>query len=329
MTDSNVPREPLLTERTEYERLNLFPITPRSQPFWDMYKTTQKMLWFADEIDLAQDVADFGRLSGDERHFLEMILAFFAQADSIVNENVVTRLYAEVKDAAARAFYGLQIAFENVHAETYNLIIDTLVRDTARKQRLFRAIESIPSIRKKAQFALQYIEGDQDFATRLAAFACVEGIQFSSSFCAIFWLKQRGIMPGVTHSNELISRDEGLHCRFSILVYQSLVHRLSTERLYAIIRAVVDIELEFVQDALRCPLIGMNAQDMQEYVRFVGDYVCGMFGIPPLYGAKNPFPFMETISLQGKTNFFEKRVSEYQKAVNRNISNSAFSAVDF
>ena len=321
--------EPILTERSEFDRLNLFPIRPNSRPFWEMYKTTQKMLWFTEEIDLAHDVADFDALSPNEQRFVEMILAFFAQADSIVNENVVTRLYDEVKDAAARAFYGLQIAFENVHSETYNLILDTLIRDTDRKNNLFRAIDTIPSIRKKAAFALKYIEGEQDFATRLAAFACVEGIQFSSSFCAIFWLKKRGIMPGLTHSNELISRDEGIHCQFSVLVYNSLRHKLTTERLHEMIRTVVDIELEFVDDALRCPLIGMNAHDMKDYVMFVGDFVCGMFGIPALYHKPNPFPFMEAISLQGKTNFFEKRVSEYQKPTSRHISRLAFSTPDF
>ena len=303
----------ILTERSEHERLNLFPIKQRSRPFWDMYKITQKMLWFSEEIDLTQDVIDFKSMSTDERHFVEMILAFFAQADSIVNENVVTRLYNDVKDAAVRAFYGLQIAFENVHSETYNVILDTLVQDNDYKNSLFKSIETIPAIAKKAQFALDYIESDAPFAKRVAAFACVEGIQFSSSFCAIFWLKTRGLLPGVTFSNELISRDEGLHCQFSIMVYKSLHNRLADTELYQLIKETVDIEIEFVDTALRCPLIGMNPSDMKQYVMFVGDFVCTMFGIPKLYNVTNPFPFMETISLQGKTNFFEKRVSEYQK----------------
>jgi ribonucleoside-diphosphate reductase subunit M2 len=319
----------ILTEATAYERLNLFPISEHSLPFWKMYKTVQKMLWFTEEIDLAQDIIDFEAMSKEERRFLEMILAFFAQADSIVNENVITRMYGEVKDASVRAFYGLQIAFENVHSETYNVILDTLVRDTTKKNGLFRAIETIPSIAEKAGFALRYIDSDEDFATRVAAFACVEGIQFSSSFCAIFWLKKRGLMPGLTYSNELISRDEGMHCQFSIMVYQSLSNRLSTEKLHRIIDEVVQIELAFVDDALQCPLIGMNALDMRDYVMFIGDFVCSMFAVPLLYKKQNPFPFMETISLQGKTNFFEKRVSEYQKATDRVISSDCFSGDDF
>jgi ribonucleotide reductase beta subunit family protein with ferritin-like domain len=294
-----------------------------------MYKTVQKMLWFTEEIDLTQDVIDFDAMSREEQRFIEMILAFFAQADSIVNENVITRLYSEVKDASVRAFYGLQIAFENVHSETYNVILDTLVRDVEKKQGLFRAIETVPSIRAKAEFALEYIDSTEDFATRVAAFACVEGIQFSSSFCAIFWLKKRGLMPGLTYSNELISRDEGMHCQFSIMVYKSLSVRLSTEKVHAIIDKVVQIELKFVDDALQCPLIGMNARDMKDYVQFIGDFVCTMFSVPLLYHKKNPFPFMETISLQGKTNFFEKRVSEYQKATDRAIDIDCFSGNDF
>ena len=317
-------REPLLTESSKYERLNLFPIPAQSRPFWDMYKTVQKMLWFSEEIDLSEDRKHFAGLSADEKRFIEMILAFFAQADSIVTENVVTRLYDEVKDASVRAFYGLQIAFENVHSETYNVILDTLITDPARKQCLFRAIETTPSIRAKAEFALHYIDSTEDFATRIAAFACVEGIQFSSSFCAIFWLKNRGIMPGLTYSNELISRDEGMHCQFSILVYNSLEQKLTDKCLHAIIRRVVQIEMAFVDDALQCPLIGMNANDMKTYVMYVGDYVCGMFGVPPLYHVANPFTFMETISLQGKTNFFERRVSEYQKSFEREIDEDCF-----
>jgi ribonucleotide reductase beta subunit family protein with ferritin-like domain len=305
----------LLTERTPFQRLNLFPIAEHSLPFWNMYKTVQKMLWFTEEIDLVQDVLDYEQMHSEEQRFLEMILAFFAQADNIVNENVITRLYNEVKDPSIRAFYGLQIAFENVHSETYNTILDTLVKSSSRKQGLFRAIETIPSIRRKADFALQYIDSDADFATRIASFACVEGIQFSSSFCAIFWLKNRGLLRGVTYSNELISRDEGMHCKFSVMVYNALENKLTDAALHAIIDTVVQIELDFVDDALRCPLIGMNAALMKDYVMFVGDFVCGMFSIPPLYNRANPFTFMETISLQGKTNFFEKRVSEYQKSL--------------
>lgn len=321
--------EKILTERTPYQRLNLFPIPDESMPYWKMYKTVQKMLWFTEEIDLAQDVIDFEAMTPAEQRFLEMILAFFAQADNIVNENVITRLYNEVKDASIRAFYGLQIAFENVHSETYNVILDTLVKCPEKKQELFRAIETIPSIRKKAEFALNYIDSNADFATRIAAFACVEGIQFSSSFCAIFWLKKRGKLPGVTYSNELISRDEGMHCKFSVMVYNSLSTRLSTPALHKIIDTVVQIEMNFVDDALQCPLIGMNAKDMKDYVMFVGDFVCGMFSVTPLYNRKNPFPFMETISLQGKTNFFEKRVSEYQRPSDRSIDNDSFSGDSF
>jgi len=319
----------ILTERTPYQRLNLFPISAESMPFWKMYKTVQKMLWFTEEIDLTQDRIDFEAMLPAEQRFVEMILAFFAQADNIVNENVITRLYTEVKDASIRAFYGLQIAFENVHSETYNVILDTLVRCPDTKQKLFRAIETIPSIRKKAEFAMQYIDNETDFATRIVAFACVEGIQFSSSFCAIFWLKKRGKLPGVTYSNELISRDEGLHCKFSVMVYNSLSTKLSIPALHKIIDTVVQIELSFVDDALQCPLIGMNAKDMKDYVMFVGDFVCGMFSVPPLYNRTNPFPFMETISLQGKTNFFEKRVSEYQRPSDRSIDDTSFNGDSF
>ena len=315
----------LLTESRANGRLCLFPLSDESLPFWGMYKTVQKMIWFTEEIDLVQDVTDFQtKMTADERHFVEMILGFFAQADNIVNENIVTSLYSQIKDASVRAFYGLQIAFENVHAETYNVILDTLVRDRTRKDQLLHAIDTIPSIQRKAEFALKYIDGDLDFATRVAAFACVEGLQFSSSFCAIFWLKKRGLMPGLTYSNELISRDEALHCRFSIMVYKSLTHRLDEKTLHALIGHVVDIEKAFVQDALRCPLIGMNASDMMQYVEFVADLMCDLFDIPPLFNAQNPFDFMETISLQGKTNFFEKRVSEYQKVSDRHIANAAF-----
>jgi ribonucleotide reductase beta subunit family protein with ferritin-like domain len=303
----------VLTERDTNARLNLFPIQECSRPFWDMYKITQKMLWFTEEIDLTQDVKDFKNMSPDEKHFLEMILAFFAQADSIVNENVITRLYNDVKDPAARAFYGLQIAFENVHSETYNVILDTLIQNVDYKNKLFRSIETVPAIKKKAQFALDYIESDEPFAKRVAAFACVEGIQFSSSFCAIYWLKTRGLLPGVTFSNELISRDEGMHCQFSILIYNSLTNKLKDQELIDLIKTTVELELEFIDEALRCPLIGMNPIDMKQYVKFVGDSVCAMFKIPNIYNVTNPFAFMETISLLGKTNFFEKRVSEYQK----------------
>lgn len=319
----------ILSEQSDYKRLNLFPIHDKSRPFWEMYKTTQKMLWFAEEIDLTQDVKDFKTMSSDEKHFIEMILAFFAQADSIVNENVVTRLYNDVKDASVRAFYGLQIAFENVHSETYNVILDTLVQDVEYKNKLFKSIETIPAIAKKAKFALDYIESDESFAKRVAAFACVEGIQFSSSFCAIFWLKTRGLLPGVTFSNELISRDEGLHCQFSVMVYNSLDNKLEDTEIHDLIKRTVDIELEFVDTALRCPLIGMNPIDMKQYVKFIGDFVCTMFRVSKIYNVTNPFPFMETISLQGKTNFFEKRVSEYQKnTTGYDISNDVFNGMD-
>ena len=320
--------ERMLTERTPYERLNLFPISSQSLPFWTMYKTVQKMVWFAEEIDLVQDIKDFKEMTPSEQRFLEMILAFFAQADNIVNENVITRLYNEVKDASVRSFYGLQVSFENVHSETYNVILDTLVQDSDRKQHLFRAIETIPSIQRKAEFALKYIESDESFATRIAAFACVEGIQFSSSFCAIFWLKKRGKLPGVTYSNELISRDEGMHCKFSVMVYNSLTQKLPIPDLHRLIDNVVQIEMAFVDDALQCPLIGMNAKDMKQYVMYIGDFVCSLFNVPPIYGKKNPFPFMETISLQGKTNFFEKRVSEYQRPTDRRLDDDSFH-VDF
>jgi len=301
--------EPLLAENPN--RFVLFPI--QNAEVWEYYKKSQASFWTAEEIDLSQDQKDWNSLNDNERHFIKHVLAFFAASDGIVNENLAVNFMQEVQMPEARCFYGFQIMMENIHSETYSLLIDTYIKDPKEKDYLFNALETVPAVQKKGEWALRWINSD-NFAERLIAFAAVEGIFFSGSFCSIFWLKKRGLMPGLTFSNELISRDEGLHCDFACLLYSYLQGKLSEQRVHEIIRDAVTIEQEFVTDALPVNLIGMNAKAMSQYIEFVADRLLVSLGYSKVYNATNPFDFMEMISVQGKTNFFEKRVAEYQKA---------------
>ncbi|MFT4544054.1 MAG: ribonucleoside-diphosphate reductase beta chain [Bacteroidia bacterium] len=302
--------EPILKETSD--RFVIFPI--KHDEMWAMYKQAEASFWTAEEIDLQQDMMDWeNKLTKDERHFIKHVLAFFAASDGIVNENLAINFLNEVQYPEARCFYGFQIAIENIHAETYSLLIDTYIKDNKEKDFLFNAIETLPCVAKKAEWAMRWIENGS-FAERLVAFAAVEGIFFSGSFCSIFWLKKRGLMPGLAFSNELISRDEGLHCDFACLLYNQLQEKLPVEEVTGVIAEAVEYEKEFVTDAIPVALIGMNAKLMCQYIEFVADRLLGELGCPKIYNATNPFDFMEMISLQGKTNFFEKRVSEYQKA---------------
>ncbi|WP_426489928.1 ribonucleoside-diphosphate reductase small subunit [Hymenobacter sp. 102] len=302
--------EPLLTENPN--RFVLFPI--QHNDVWQMYKKAEASFWTAEEIDLSQDQKDWDSLNDGERHFISHVLAFFAASDGIVNENLAVNFMQEVQMAEARCFYGFQVMMENIHSETYSLLIDTYIKDPKEKDRLFNALETVPCVKKKGEWALKWINSE-NFTERLIAFAAVEGIFFSGSFCSIFWLKKRGLMPGLTFSNELISRDEGLHCDFACLLYRDhLQNKLPESRVHEIIRDAVQIEQEFVTDALPVNLIGMNAQSMSQYIEFVADRLLAELGYSKIYHTSNPFDFMEMISLQGKTNFFEKRVGEYQKA---------------
>lgn len=296
------------------ENKDRFVILPINFPkVWEMYKKHQASFWTAEEIDLGGDLQDWARLNEGERHFISHVLAFFAASDGIVNENLAVNFMSEVQLPEARSFYGFQIAMENIHSETYALLIDTYIKDPQEKHRLFHAIETVPAVQKKAEWALRWIENGS-FAERLVAFAAVEGIFFSGSFCSIFWMKKRGLMPGLTFSNELISRDEGLHCEFACLLYSMLTSKLPVEQVHTIIADAVRIEKEFITEALPVDLIGMNARLMQQYIEFVADRWLGELGYPKLFNTTNPFDFMEMISLQGKTNFFEKRVGDYQKS---------------
>lgn len=307
---TSLPVEPILQESKD--RFVIFPI--KHKEIWAMYKKAEASFWTAEEIDLQQDMNDWeNKLTKDERHFIKHVLAFFAASDGIVNENLAINFLNEVQYPEARCFYGFQIAIENIHAETYSLLIDTYIKDNKEKDFLFNAIENLPCVAKKADWAMKWIENG-NFAQRLVAFAAVEGIFFSGSFCSIFWLKKRGLMPGLAFSNELISRDEGLHCDFACLLYNQLQNKLSAEEVTTIIAEAVEYEKEFVSDAIPVALIGMNAKLMCQYIEFVADRLLGELGCPKIYNAVNPFDFMEMISLEGKTNFFEKRVSEYQKA---------------
>ncbi|MBO0359454.1 ribonucleotide-diphosphate reductase subunit beta [Hymenobacter sp. BT186] len=301
--------EPLLIENPN--RFVLFPI--QNNDVWQMYKKAEASFWTAEEIDLGQDQKDWDNLNDNERHFISHVLAFFAASDGIVNENLAVNFMQEVQMPEARCFYGFQIMMENIHSETYSLLIDTYIKNPQEKDRLFNALETVPCVKKKGEWALKWINSE-DFAERIIAFAAVEGIFFSGSFCSIFWLKKRGLMPGLTFSNELISRDEGLHCDFACLLYSYLQNKLPEARVHDIIRDAVTIEQEFVTDALPVNLIGMNANSMSQYIEFVADRLLESLGYSKIYNATNPFDFMEMISLQGKTNFFEKRVAEYQKA---------------
>lgn len=303
--------EPLLRENKN--RFVLFPI--QHKEIWEMYKKHEASFWTAEEIDLSQDQKDWDGLSGDEKHFIKHILGFFAASDGIVLENLGERFLTEVQLPEARCFYGFQLAMENIHSETYSLLLDTYIKDTKEKAAMFNAIETVPAIQKKAEWAMKWITCGNTFAERLVAFAAVEGIFFSGSFCAIYWLKKRGKMPGLTFSNELISRDEGLHCDFACLLYNNLQKtKLPETTVLEIIKNAVTIEKEFVCDAIPCALIGMNSQLMSQYIEFVADRLLDALGCKKVYNVTNPFEWMEMISLQGKTNFFEKRVGEYQKA---------------
>ncbi|XP_074320886.1 ribonucleoside-diphosphate reductase small chain-like [Silene latifolia] len=303
--------EPLLAENPD--RFCMFPI--KYPQIWEMYKKAEASFWTAEEVDLSSDLRHWSdTLTPDERHFITHVLAFFAASDGIVLENLASRFMKEIQLPEARAFYGFQIAIENIHSEMYSLLLDTYIQDSAEKSSLFRALETIPTVKRKADWALRWIHGSESFADRIIAFACVEGIFFSGSFCAIFWLKKRGLMPGLTFSNELISRDEGLHCDFACLLYSLLKKKTSEERVKSIISEAVEIEREFVCDALPCALVGMNGELMSQYIEFVADRLLGALGCGKVYNVTNPFDWMELISLQGKTNFFEKRVGEYQKA---------------
>jgi len=303
-----------LTERILQETDNRFVLFPiKYDEIWHMYKKAVASFWTTEEIDLSADLVDWPKLNDDEQHFIKHVLAFFAASDGIVNENLVVNFMQDVTIPEARCFYGFQIAIENIHAETYSLLIDTYIKDPVEKDGLFNAIETLDCVKKKANWAMDWIDQSPSFAHRLVAFAAVEGIFFSGSFCSIFWLKKRGLMPGLSFSNELISR-EGLHCDFACLLYSMLDNKLSTQELYSIICDAVEVEKEFVTDALPVSLIGMNAELMNQYIEFVADRLIESLGYPKVYNVENPFPWMEMISMQGKTNFFEKRVSEYQKA---------------
>jgi ribonucleoside-diphosphate reductase beta chain len=296
------------------ENKDRFVLLPINYPkVWEVYKRHEASFWTAEEIDLSGDLKDWAGLNDGERHFITHVLAFFAASDGIVNENLAVNFMSEVQIPEARCFYGFQIMMENIHSETYALLIDTYVKDPAEKDRLFHAIDTVPAVRKKAEWALRWIENG-NFAQRLVAFAAVEGIFFSGSFCSIFWLKKRGLMPGLTFSNELISRDEGLHCEFACLLYSMLQQKLTQEEVHEIIGDAVTIEKEFITNALPVDLIGMNSRLMAQYIEFVADRWLAELGYAKIFNAANPFDFMEMISLQGKTNFFEKRVGDYQKA---------------
>lgn len=302
--------EPLL--KTNPNRFVLFPL--KYPTVWEMYKKAEASFWTSEEIDLAQDKTDWESLTENEQYFIKHILAFFASADGIVNENLASRFSVDVQIPEARAFYSFQIAMETIHSEVYSLLIDTYIKSKEEKEYLFNSLENIPVISKKGNWALKWLASDNSFTERLVAFAIVEGVFFSGSFCSIFWLKKRGKMPGLTFSNELISRDEGLHCDFACLLYSMIVNKLSTVKIYEIMQEAVEIEKEFVESALPVDLIGINSKLMKQYIEFVADRLLVALGYDKIYNSVNPFDWMEMISLEGKTNFFEKRVGEYQKA---------------
>mmetsp|Transcript_35933 Transcript_35933/g.81652 ORF Transcript_35933/g.81652 Transcript_35933/m.81652 type:complete len:503 (-) Transcript_35933:91-1599(-) len=302
--------DPMLQENPQ--RWVMFPI--KYPGIWEMYKKHEASFWTAEEIDLSQDAKDWERLTEAERHFIKHILAFFAASDGIVLENLAAQFSTEIQVPEARAFYGFQIAMENIHSETYSLLIEQYIRDPAEKEAVFDAINTMPPVQQKADWAVQWMNKENSFAERVVAFACVEGILFSGSFCAIYWLKKRGLMPGLTFSNELISRDEGLHAEFACMIYGMLQNKLPEDVAHSIVRDAVEVERRFICEALSCDLIGMNSELMTRYIEFVADRLLSALGHSKLFGASNPFDWMELISLQGKTNFFEKRVGEYQKA---------------
>ena len=317
-------KEVLLSE--EEKRYVIFPI--KQDSIWNMYKKAVSSFWTVEEIDLSKDMDDYNKLKDEEQHFIKNVLAFFAASDGIVNENLVERFSSEVQVLEAKCFYGFQVAMENIHSETYSLLIDTYIKDKMEKERLLNAVETIPSVKKKADWAMKWIsDKDASFGTRVIAFAAVEGIFFSGSFCSIFWLKKRGLMPGLSFSNELISRDEGLHTEFAVLMYTMLKDKPHEETVKNIIKEAVEIEKEFITESLPCSLIGMNQDLMKQYIEYVADRLLQMLQIEPVYKTSNPFEWMELISIQGKTNFFEKRVGEYANKANPNkeLETQAFS----
>lgn len=307
--------EPLLQE--DDNRYVLFPI--EHQDIYDMYKKQLDCFWRVDEVDLSKDLKCWEKLNADEKYFISMILAFFAASDGIVIENLGSRFMSDVQVSEARAFYAFQTAMETIHSEMYSLLIEKYISDREEKGKLFNALNEFPCIKKKADWSIKWIQDKRSsFASRLVAFACVEGIFFSGAFCSIYWLKNRGLMPGLTFSNELISRDEALHTEFAILLYNKLIKKLDKKRIYEIVKEAVDIENEFITSALPCRLVGMNSDLMSQYIKFVADRLVVQLGYDKIYNVSNPFSFMEMISMEGKTNFFEKRVGEYALA-NKNI----------
>lgn len=306
-----VAPEPILQENPS--RFVLFPI--KHKKLWDAYKIAEASFWTAEEIDFSKDTNDWESLTKNEKHFLKNIIAFFAGSDGIVLENLVGNFCNEIQLPEARCFYGFQIAIENIHSEVYSLIIDKYVKDELEKATLFNAIEEIPCVKRKADWAMKWMSPDKaSFAERVIAFAVVEGIFFSGSFCAIFWLKKRGLLPGLTFSNELISRDEGMHTDFAVLIYEMLINKLDPERIYSIVTQAVEIEKSFITESIPCALIGMNAELMKQYIEYVADRLLVQLGYAKYYNSENPFEFMQLISMENKTNFFEKRVSEYSLA---------------
>ena len=315
--------DPLLSE--DKSRYVIFPI--QNDEIWKMYKKAEANFWTTEELDLSKDLKDFNtNMNDNERYFVENVLAFFAASDGIVNENLVERFCNDVKSLEAKFFYGFQIAMENIHSETYSLLIDTYVKDGQKKEHLLNAVDTIPSVQKKAEWALKWInDKNSTFGTRVIAFAAVEGIFFSGSFCSIFWLKKRGLMPGLTFSNELISRDEGLHTEFAVLMHSILKNKPSKEVILEIIKEAVELEKEFITESLPCDLIGMNKELMKQYIEYVSDRLLLMLGLEKEYNSSNPFPWMELISVQGKTNFFEKRVGEYSNVAGSKKEDNVFS----
>ena len=308
---SKIQTEPLLAP--DDNRFVTFPI--KYQDIWEMYKKQVECFWRAEEIDLSKDLTQWDSLEQGEKYFVSMILAFFAASDGIVLENLASRFMNDVQVSEARAFYGFQIAMESIHSEVYSLLIETYIKDKEEKSKLFNAIENFPCIKKKSDWAQKWIHDNRSsFATRLVAFACVEGIFFSGAFCSIYWLKKRGLMPGLTFSNELISRDEALHCEFAVLLYSKLLKKIDKARIHEIIKEAVEIEIEFICEALPCKLIGMNSDLMTQYIKFVADRLVVQLGYKKIYNVANPFDFMELISLEGKTNMFERKIAEYSLA---------------
>ena len=323
---STPQKEVLLTENPN--RFVMFPLS--DQDIWKMYKKMMDCFWRAEEIDFSKDLKDWNSLKEKEQHFIKMVLAFFAASDGIVLENLGQRFLSEVQLPEARATYGFQLMMENVHSETYSLLIDTYIKDREEQTKLFRAIDNFPCIKKKADWAIKWIQDNRSsFATRLVAFACVEGIFFSGSFCSIYWLKKRGLMPGLTFSNELISRDEGMHTDFAVLLFNKLERKPKKAKVFELIKEAVAIEKEFILEALPCKLIGMNSKLMSQYIEFVADRLSQQLGYGKIFNSSNPFDFMEMISLEGKTNFFEKRVGDYSLSSCENKSEAFNFDADF